>query len=809
MKIGRKLSFALLGCLVAAILTRAAISDENAAAPDTEKPSAATVEKPAAPTTEDDAPAEKVTGQEIYKFLCASCHGAKGEGVAEKHDEPLYGDRSIADLAKIIVETMPEDDPGILTSEEAESVSQYIHETFYTAEARARNKPPRIELSRLTVGQYQQSVADLIGAFRQKATIDDVRGLTGDYYNDRRFARDKKVLDRIDPQIEFDFADKSPGEKLGAEEFSIRWQGSIIIEDTGDYEFVVKSQNGVRLWVNDVDQALIDEWVSSGTEPREHKATLRLLGGRAYHIRLDTFKYKEKSASIQLSWRPPSKAFETIPARHLTPGRVPESLVIATSFPPDDSSTGYPRGTSVSKIWDKATTDAAIEVADYVVEHLDELTGARRPGERRKGRSPSDEPGNRGKRDDEPRSKDDRKDRAIQLCTRLAERAFRRPLAEEQKKFFIDARFEETPDVDTAVKRSVLLILKSPRFLYPEIDAGPADYRIAARLALALWDSLPDETLLSAAAAGRLHTTEQIAEQAQRMLADSRAKSKVREFFHHWLPFDEAEDVSKDAETFPGFDEGLVADLRTSLDMFVDDVVWSEASDYRQLVLASYWFVNERLASFYGLPAPADGGFHKVTVDAKQRAGVLTHPYLLSALAYHKSSSPIHRGVFVTRKLLGRVLRPPPMAIQFMDGSFDPHMTMREKVAELTKSQACQTCHSVINPLGFSLEHYDAVGRFRTEEKDRPIDATGELTTLSGDLVRLTGARDLAEHAAASEEAHRGFVEQLFQHVVKQPAAAYGQETSERLTKFFAESGYNIQKLLVEITKVAVLEFKL
>ena len=180
MKIGRKLSFALLGCLVAAILTRAAISDENAAAPDTEKPSAATVEKPATPSTEDDAPAEKVTGQEIYKFLCASCHGAKGEGVAEKHDEPLYGDRSIADLAKIIVETMPEDDPGILTSEEAESVSQYIHETFYTAEARARNKPPRIELSRLTVGQYQQSVADLIGAFRQKATIDDVRGLSGD-----------------------------------------------------------------------------------------------------------------------------------------------------------------------------------------------------------------------------------------------------------------------------------------------------------------------------------------------------------------------------------------------------------------------------------------------------------------------------------------------------------------------------------------------------------------------------------------------------------------------------------------------------
>ncbi len=670
MKIGRTFSLTLLGCLVAAMLSRGAISDENAATPDKETPSAATVEKPATPSTEDDAPAEKVTGKEIYKFLCASCHGAKGEGVAEKHDEPLYGDRSIADLATTIVETMPEDDPGILTEEEARSVAQYIHETFYTADARARNKPPRIELSRLTVGQYQQSIADLIGTFREKAKIDAAGGLTGDYYNDRRFARDKKVLDRIDPQIDFDYADKSPGDKLGAEEFSIRWQGSIIIEDSGDYEFVVKTQNGARLWVNDVDKPLIDEWVSSGTEPREHKATLRLLGGRAYHIRLDTFKFKEKSASIQLSWRPPFKALEVIPARYLTPGRVPETLAVATSFPPDDSSTGYPRGTSVSKIWDKATTDAAIEVADYVVEHLDELTGARRPGERRKGRSPSDEAGNRGKRDDDRRGDDNRKDRAIQLCTRLAEQAFRRPLSEEQKKFFVEARFEETSDVDTAVKRSVLLILKSPRFLYPEIDAGPADYQVATRLALALWDSLPDETLLSAAAAGRLNKSEQVAEQARRMLADPRAKSKVREFFHHWLPFDEAEDVSKDPETFPGFDEALVADLRTSLDMFVDDVVWSEASDYRQLVLANFWFVNQRLANFYGLTAPADGDFHKVTVDEKQRAGVLTHPYLLSALAYHKSSSPIHRGVFVTRKLLGRVLRPPPMAIQFMDGSF-------------------------------------------------------------------------------------------------------------------------------------------
>jgi mono/diheme cytochrome c family protein len=803
MRIGRRFWYLMLGCLAAAILSRDAISEEKNQAR-TDEPSAAAVEKPAAPEDATPLPVKKPSGKQIYASLCASCHGRNGEGVAEKHDEPLYGDRSIADLTKIIAETMPEGAPEKCTGEDAAKVAAYIYETFYTAEARARHKPPRIELSRLTVRQYQQSIADLIGSFRNQAKLDEQSGLTGDYYNSRNFARDKKILDRLDPRIEFDYAEKGPADNVGPEEFSIRWQGALVVEETGDYEFVVKTQNGFRLWINDDDQPIIDGWVSSGGEPREQSATVRLLAGRAYPVKLDFFKYKDKSASMTLSWRPPHKTKEIIPARNLSPGRVAETLVVTAPFPPDDGSAGYPRGTAVSKSWDKATTDAAIEVADYVIEHIDELTGVRRSG-RRRGRSPSDErPGDKGA-GDEQAGEQSLEARAVQLCTRLAERAFRRPLSDAEQQFFVTSRFDESEDVNTAVKRSVLLILKSPRFLYPEVDAGPPDYLVAARLALALWDSLPDEELLSAAAAGQLQTEEQITEHARRMLTDRRAKAKVREFFHQWLPFDEAEDVSKDAEAFPGFDETLAGDLRTSLDRFIDAVVWSEASDYRELILADYWYVNDRMAAFYGLPAPADAGFHKVSVDAKERAGVVTHPYLLAALSYHKSSSPIHRGVFATRKLLGRALRPPPAAIQFMDGSFDPHMTMREKVTELTKSQACQTCHSVINPLGFSLEHFDAVGRFRTQEKERPIDATSEYTTLDGDAIRLTGARDLAEHAAHSEEAHRGFVEQLFQHIVKQPSGAYGAETSDRLLKSFTDSGYNIRKLLVEISKLASL----
>jgi hypothetical protein len=130
---------------------------------------------------------------------------------------------------------------------------------------------------------------------------------------------------------------------------------------------------------------------------------------------------------------------------------------------------------------------------------------------------------------------------------------------------------------------------------------------------------------------------------------------------------------------------------------------------------------------------------------------------------------------------------------------------MREKVAQLTRPTACQSCHSVINPLGFSLEHYDAVGRFRTKEGGHLIDAASEYTTDDGEKVRLTGARDVAEFAVGSEHAQNAFIEQLFHQTVKQPMRAYGPDAQDRLRESFVKSGFNIQKLLVDIATLSAL----
>src|SRR4030095_875958 len=168
----------------------------------------------------------------------------------------------------------------------------------------------------------------------------------------------------VDRQVDFDFAEGRPDPvPEGTNGFAIQWRGCLLADETGEYEFILKTPNGARLWINDDDAPVLDAWVASG-ELNEHKASIRLLGGRAYPLKVDFFKFKDKTASISLRWKPPRGVEEPIPARCLSPTRATPTLVVTTPFPPDDSSVGYERGVSVSKAWDEAVTQAAIEVAN-------------------------------------------------------------------------------------------------------------------------------------------------------------------------------------------------------------------------------------------------------------------------------------------------------------------------------------------------------------------------------------------------------------------------------------------------------------
>lgn len=734
----------------------------------------------------DSAPAPD--GRQIYRQLCAQCHGRNGEGVKDEYKDPLHGDWSVEKLTRYIDQSMPDGAPEKCVGADAAAVARYVHQTFYSREARARQKPPRVELARLTNRQYVTTVADLLKSFQDAdARPGTERGLRGNYRNRSKGPDAGKAgFERLDPVVDFQFGKGSPFVDPNApkstngvrttNEFTLSWRGALLAPETGAYEFVIESPNGVRLWINDEEKTpLIDAGVASANVT-EHRATRRLLGGRAYPLRLEFQRApRDPSAAIRLLWKPPHGTLEVIPSRHLAPLQVGRTFVVTTPFPADDHSVGYDRGVLVSKAWDDAATQAAIEVANHVTRRLEEFGGG-------------------------PPDAADRADKLRAFARRFVERAFRRPLTPAQERLHVTLPFKGAPRPEEAVKRVILLALKSPRFLYLGLErAKPDDFEVAARLAYALWDSLPDPELNRLAAQQALATPGTVRAQAQRMLTDPRAHAKMRHFLHQWLQVNHVEDLSKDATLYPGFTPEIISDLRTSLDLFLDDVVWGPGSDYRRLLLEDDFWVNQRLARFYGVGPAGSEEFQRVTLNPDQRSGVITHPYLLAAFAYPKSSSPIHRGVFLTRNVVGRALRPPPAAVAFKDADFDPGLTMREKVAELTRPQACQSCHSVINPLGFTLEHFDAVGRFRTREGNRPINAVSDYTTDDGAVVQLRGARDIAEFAVTSEHAHRAFIEQLFHQMVKQPVMAYGADTPAQLQALFVQSGFHIQKLAVEI----------
>ncbi len=738
------------------------------------------------------------SGGEIYRKQCAECHGARGEGSAVDGIDPLVGKRSLESLAGRIERTMPEEDPDLCVGPDARAVAEYVYHAFYSPEARERNSQTetRPGLSRLTAPQYLNSVMDIFGYFRnsQWPAKAAENGLSAVYVpNGRggvnRSTNRKGAVERIDRRISFDFGGglpQLPEEKAKAfqpEEFGIAWTGSIYAQHTGVYEFVLRTRNGAYLNINEPDEGrgkLIDAWVASGNEFREERGRIFLIGGRIYPLDLHFFKYKEEKAMIELLWKPPHGKLEVIPAEVLRPERSPRVFVSATPFPADDRSLGYETGVTISRAWMDAVMQGGLEAAAHADEFLDELAQVRR------GDSP-----------------EDREKKVRAFASEFYHLATRQPHRPDRMPEVVASAFEEAgDDLGRAVRLAVLRTLTSPEFLYPAISETHADlsWRNAGRLALTLWDSLPGKELRMAAGKGELDTPQRLANRARRMLEDSRARAKMDGFFDHWLELDKVGRMAKDRERYPEFDADLVADLRTSLDRFLDEVVWGDKSDYRDLILSDVLYLNPRLARLYGAESAAQpGGFEPVSFSGRSRHGLVTHPLLLASQAYHNNSSPIHRGVFLSRNVAGLPLKPPQEAIEFDDAKFSPDLTMREKVTEMTKAKSCMACHSTINPVGFSLEHFDALGRWRERDGAKPIDDDSVLQLDSGEEVALRGAGDFAAFVADSPLAHRAFISHLFHHLAKQPLEAFGIRAEDRLLDSFRETGFSIRHLLVEM----------
>lgn len=351
--------------------------------------------------------------------------------------------------------------------------------------------------------------------------------------------------------------------------------------------------------------------------------------------------------------------------------------------------------------------------------------------------------------------------------------------------------------------------LLSPDFLYRVEDTGTAgvaavsDVELASRLSYLIWGSMPDDVLLDAANRGELHTPEQISVQAERMLTNPKARATVVKFHQQWLDFDRIHNVGKAQQVFPSWNTGIATYMEFETQQFVEHVVFDGEGTWDALMTAPYSYLNEPLATFYGLPWPGAQGdttFQKIPLDPLQRSGLLTQGSLLTINAHSNQTSPVHRGKLVRESFMCQLLPNPPGNVQINVPEPDPNSTARERFAQHSADVACSGCHKLMDPLGFGFENFDGVGKWRTTENGRLIDASGELV-VSDVAGPFQGAQGLGRKLVQSPQAQRCYVQQWFRYGAGRGETTLDACTLERLDQAFQANGHDVKKLILSLTQ--------
>jgi hypothetical protein len=257
-----------------------------------------------------------------------------------------------------------------------------------------------------------------------------------------------------------------------------------------------------------------------------------------------------------------------------------------------------------------------------------------------------------------------------------------------------------------------------------------SEVELASRLSFFLWSSLPDEALLEAATRGDLRHPDLLDRQVRRLLADRRSDSLVTNFASQWLQLRKLDSITPDARLFPNFDDNLRQSLRRETELFFDSVL-REGRSVTDLVCADYSFIDERLARHYGIPHVYGSRFRRVSFAGdpeRQRGGLLRQGSILTITSYATRTSPVIRGHWILANILGEPPPPPPPNVPLLEAAaVSASLPIRERLAAHRTIPACARCHKLMDPVGFSLENFDAVGRWRAAEDHRSIDASGGL----------------------------------------------------------------------------------
>ena len=319
---------------------------------------------------------------------------------------------------------------------------------------------------------------------------------------------------------------------------------------------------------------------------------------------------------------------------------------------------------------------------------------------------------------------------ARRIVSQFARRAFRRPVTDAElaapMKFYTGGRERS---FEFGIQQAVMAILASPKFLYRAEgvpgDAAPgsvhrlSDIELASRLSFFLWSEGPDDELLDAAAAGRLGTAAELDRQVRRMLADPRSQTLATNFAAQWLTVDEIDAIQPDPTLFPEFDGALRRAFHEEMNRFVGSV-FSEDRSVLSLITADWTFVNERLAQHYGIPNVRGDRFRRVTLPDSRRWGILGKGSFLMGMSYANRTSPVRRGSWILEQVVGTPPHAPPPGVEALQENTEGNVarTVRSRLEVHRRAKSCNSCHGVIDPLGFALENFDAIGAWRVKDRE-------------------------------------------------------------------------------------------
>ena len=406
---------------------------------------------------------------------------------------------------------------------------------------------------------------------------------------------------------------------------------------------------------------------------------------------------------------------------------------------------------------------------------------------------------------------------ARQILTTLARQAYRKPVDKATTDVLMDfyAKGRKSGGhFDRGIESALQFILASPEFLFrvePDPVTGKRVYQLgdlalASRLSFFLWSSLPDEQLIALAAEGRLKQPAVLEAQVRRMLADSRSKTLIDNFAEQWLHLRNLKNSNPDLGAFPDFDDNLRQAMREETELFFNSIMREDRS-VMDLLNADYTFVNERLARHYGIPNIYGSRFRRVAVPNEARRGLLGQASILTVTSYPNRTSPVERGKWILTNLLGVPPQPPPPNIPPLpeSGTEGKTVSLRERMERHRANPVCAGCHRAMDPIGFAMENYDGIGRWRAREDGQPIDASGTLFT----GAKLDGVNGLRQELSRRPDVFVGVLtERMLTYAVGRGLEHYDMPAVRRIVRDARASNYRFSSIVLGVARSVPFQMK-